>query len=149
MRMTRQRRLLLGELRSCHGHPTADDLYAALRRKMPSISLGTVYRNLEVLSQAGLIRRLDLGGGQMRFDGRLDRHDHLRCVQCGAIRDLEGKSLAHLMAEVDAHGFKILGYTLEFEGICRACRMRLEPETTRKGKATEEWNSKEARPRQT
>ena len=65
------------------------------------------------------------------------------------IRDLEGKSLAHLMAEMDAHGFEIFGYTLEFEGICRACRMRLETETTEKGKATEEWTSKEARPRPT
>ena len=130
--MTRQRRLLLDELRSCRKHPTADALHASLRKKIPSISLGTVYRNLEVLSHAGLIRRLRLGGGQMRFDGRLDRHDHLRCVQCGTVRDLEGNSLSHLMAEMDSHGFEILGYTLEFEGICRACRMRLETETPRK-----------------
>jgi len=147
--MTRQRRLLLEELRCSREHPTADALYASLRKKIPSISLGTVYRNLEVLSQAGFIRRLHLGGGQMRFDGKVDRHDHLRCVRCGMIRDLDGKSLSHLMAEMDSHGFEILGYTLEFEGVCRACRIRLETETAGKRKATQTWNSREARRKRT
>ena len=67
MNKTVQRDAILAELRSVKSHPTADELYAALRIRMPQISLGTVYRNLEQMSQAGMIRKLETAGRQKRF----------------------------------------------------------------------------------
>ena len=67
---------------------TADEVYSRVRRRLPNISLGTVYRNLDVLSQAGFVRKLCLGGGQRRYDGRLGRHYHVRCAGCGVISDI-------------------------------------------------------------
>ncbi|MCJ7604005.1 MAG: transcriptional repressor, partial [Desulfobulbaceae bacterium] len=69
LRMTKQRQVILEELRKVKTHPTADDMYQMLRKKMPKISLGTVYRNLEILSESGIIQKLDVGGTQKRFDG--------------------------------------------------------------------------------
>ena len=69
MNRTAQRDAILKQLRAVKTHPTADELYAGLRVNMPQISLGTVYRNLEQMSQAGLIRKLETAGKQKRFDG--------------------------------------------------------------------------------
>ncbi len=87
-RMTRQRMVILDTLRSMVSHPTADEVYEAVRGILPHISLGTVYRNLEVLTEMGLIMRLDIGGGQRRYDGRAERHYHLRCINCERVVDI-------------------------------------------------------------
>ena len=79
---TNQRRVILEELRSVTSHPTADELYSMIREKLPKISLGTVYRNLELLSSAGQIMKLELSGKQKRFDGRPDQHFHMRLPFC-------------------------------------------------------------------
>ena len=71
MNKTAQREAILEELRSVDTHPTADELYVMLRRRMPQISLGTVYRNLEQLSQLGVIQKLATTGKQKRFDGNV------------------------------------------------------------------------------
>ena len=76
---TVQRKVIVDELRKLKCHPTADELYEVVRRKLPRISLGTVYRNLEVLSANGEIQRLGLGRKQMCFDGNMSRHYHLVC----------------------------------------------------------------------
>ena len=123
LRMTRQRRLILEELDAPGRHPTADAVYQQVRRRIPNISLGTVYRNLEVLSQAGMIRKLHIGSGQKRYDRKLDKHYHVHCVQCGRISDLPGGPFGDL--EEVARGnsdFDIIGYELEFEGLCRQCK---------------------------
>ncbi|MCI5132654.1 MAG: transcriptional repressor, partial [Candidatus Electrothrix sp. EH2] len=67
LRMTHQRELILEELGNCHNHPTADALYERIKKKLPRISLATVYRNLEILSEAGMIRKLEISGRQKRF----------------------------------------------------------------------------------
>ena len=82
-RNTQQRRIILEELQGVRSHPTAVDLYELVRHRLPKISLGTVYRNLELLSRQGTIRKLDFGGEEARFDGDLMRHEHVRCVRCG------------------------------------------------------------------
>jgi len=79
LRITRQRRVILEELQRTKSHPTADELYRKVRRRLPRISLGTVYRNLELLSRSGLIRKLEIGGGKMRFDGIVEPHYHIHC----------------------------------------------------------------------
>ena len=97
MNRTAQREAILRELRSVTSHPTADELYAMLRPEMPQISLGTVYRNLEQMSQAGIIRKLETAGKQKRFDGDLSPHHHMRCRCCGAVVDIASESLNEIV----------------------------------------------------
>ena len=94
-----------------------------LRKKMPRISLGTVYRNLEILSQTGLIQKLDVGGTQKRFDGNAHNHYHVRCIKCSRVDDLDIE-LNETMEKTakKATSFQILRHSLEFTGICPACQ---------------------------
>ncbi len=124
LRMTPQRKILVEELRKLDSHPTADELYQAVRRKLPHISLGTVYRNLEILSRTGIIRKIELGGAQRRFDGDLEIHQHIRCTQCGRIDDLPaGAAITNCDLElVEKTGYEIIERRVEFIGVCPECR---------------------------
>lgn len=122
MRITKQRQMILDQLRQLTSHPTADDMYHLLRRHMPKISLGTVYRNLEILSGEGLIQKLDVGGTQKRFDGNPQNHYHVRCLHCGRVDDIEMMPMTEV--ETDARRlsrYEILRHRLEFTGICPEC----------------------------
>jgi Fur family ferric uptake transcriptional regulator len=119
--MTRQRQVILEELRKVDCHPTADELYLMVRSRLPRVSLGTVYRNLDVLFRNGEIQKLD-AGGQHRFDGDVRNHYHVRCQGCGRIDDVFGEALEALaMPRSSAHDYEITGYRLEFDGLCPAC----------------------------
>jgi len=124
-RNTRQRQVILEELQKLRSHPTAAGLYAIVRRRMPKISLGTVYRNLELLYRTGTIQKLDFSSGEARYDGNAVNHDHLRCVSCGRVDDAPGPPL--VLADggkEDWGGYKVLGHRLEFFGVCQKCRRR-------------------------
>lgn len=122
-RNTRQRKVILEELRKLSSHPTAAGLYEIVRRRLPRISLGTVYRNLELLAGMGVIRKLELGGGEARFDGNLQAHDHVRCVRCGRVDDVESLPLDLSQARHDdLSGYRIIGHRLELLGVCPRCR---------------------------
>jgi Fur family ferric uptake transcriptional regulator len=123
IRMTKQRRIILEELRGLRTHPTADELYERVRRRLPHISLGTIYRNLELLSRKGMIRKLEIGGSQMRFDGALGDHIHIRCMRCGRIDDLPFEAgVAECDREVQAAaGYIVKERRVEFIGICPDC----------------------------
>ena len=128
-RHTQQRKAILEELQKVSSHPTAVGLYEIVRRRLPKISLGTVYRNLELLTQAGLVQKLE-SGGEARFDGNVEQHDHLRCVSCGRVDDLHCPPLDLWGAGGnDWGGYKITGHRLEFLGVCPRCqnRQRSEP----------------------
>ncbi len=123
MRMTSQRSIILQVLRSAHTHPTADELYEVVRAKLPHISLGTVYRNLEIMAAAGIIRKLETAGTQKRFDGIVENHYHVRCVRCGRIDDLPIKPIKAVDdAVVGVTDYQILSHRLEFAGLCPSCR---------------------------
>ncbi len=125
VRMTSQRRIILEELQESRRHPTADELYESVRRRLPRISLGTVYRNLETLTAEGLIQRLSLGGSQRRFDINPKEHYHIRCIQCGAVDDVAIDSLLALEEMIeDASNYEVHGVRLEFLGVCPACKGR-------------------------
>ena len=89
-RHTAQRAAVYRYLRSVTSHPTADDIFTQVREVLPDISLATVYKALEAFVEAGLARKLALGGGPARYDGRTDDHDHVRCIKCGVVRDVVG-----------------------------------------------------------
>ena len=122
-RMTSQRRVILEELRSVRTHPTADEIYSLVRVRMPHISLGTVYRNLELLSETGEILKLDTFGGVRRYDGFTHPHMHVRCLQCGRVADVEaGETDIPRPESARAEGFSISSVRVEFDGICDCCR---------------------------
>lgn len=110
------------ELKRLRSHPTAKDLCEIVRRRVPRISLGTVYRNLEILARQGLVQKLDVGGFEMRFDGESANHYHLRCLACGRVDDVDIRLLDGLdKALRGATDFQVLGHRLEFVGICPDC----------------------------
>lgn len=125
-RMTQQRAVILEELRKVTSHPTADEIYTMVRKKMPKISLGTVYRNLELLSEKGEILKLEYAGFQMRFDGNAAPHTHLRCESCGRVADVMGVSPAAKVPEgLSVPGFRVSSARVEFFGLCDGCRGKI------------------------
>jgi Fur family ferric uptake transcriptional regulator len=123
LKLTKQRQIILEELQKVGSHPSADEVYALVRRRLPRISLATVYRNLEVLAEAGLIQKLALAGSQKRFDGMVENHYHIRCLKCGRVDDV-ALELLTLGEEVSnfLHGYQCVGHRLEFMGICPHCQ---------------------------
>lgn len=123
LRITRQRKVILEELQRGGLHPTASEVYELVRRRLPRISLGTVYRNLEMLGEHGLIQKLELGGTQKRFDGTTNNHYHVRCLRCGKIQDAPVEPVANLEAVLrERTDYEITGHRLEFVGLCPKCK---------------------------
>jgi Fur family ferric uptake transcriptional regulator len=124
IRMTRQREVILEELGMLHSHPTADEIYERVRSRLPRVSLGTVYRTLDLLSRSGLIGKIEIAGQQMRFDRELGAHQHIRCIRCGRIVDVPGERTPTECdrATLQATGYRLIERRVEFLGICPACR---------------------------
>lgn len=121
-RNTIQRQVILEELQKVTSHPTAAGVYAMVRRRLPKISLGTVYRNLDLLGKMGTIRKLEQGGEEARFDGNSTPHDHIRCVRCGRVDDIHAAPLdLSTVAANDFNDYHVLGYRIEFFGVCPKC----------------------------
>ena len=122
LRMTQQRKVILEELRKVDTHPSADQVYEMVRKRLPRISLGTVYRNLDILSDTGEIQKLKLGCNLKRFDGIARDHYHIRCLHCDRVIDAPaGFDVAVNHEPKTANCFKIIGHRLEFVGICPDC----------------------------
>ena len=124
IRMTKQRQVILEELGMLHSHPTADEIYERVRRRLPRVSLGTVYRNLELLSRSGVIGKIEIAGQQMRFDTELGAHQHIRCIRCGRIEDIPGDEAPTECDRdiVEATGYRLIERRVEFLGVCPVCR---------------------------
>ena len=125
-RMTRQGKAILKVMRRFareRYHPTADEVYRAVKRELPRISLPTVYRNLERLAEQGEIRKLDIPNFAARFDGETKQHHHIRCVVCGRVDDLPFKIRVRLPADAAVvEGYEVIGHNAELLGVCRRCR---------------------------
>jgi len=118
MRLTRQRKAILDALRASRSHPTAEEVLQRVRAVLPSTSLASVYRNLRVLREAGLVREI-VTGGQRRYDAVLTDHAHFICEVCHRVYDLtEGASWQMLRLP---DGFSVSGVHLELRGRCAAC----------------------------
>ncbi len=118
-RNTYQRQVILEILKSTDIHPTADWIYERAREEIPNISLGTVYRNLKILKEEGYIIELN-DGKQSRFDGRIDKHYHFKCVKCGSIYDIEPEDI-EIEHSLDAKGFSVSSMDINIVGICNKC----------------------------
>jgi Fur family peroxide stress response transcriptional regulator len=122
-RETRQRKAIFDFLRKTRSHPTADRIYDSVRKVIPSISKGTVYRNLQVLIESGKVSVLDIRGTLSRYEIRQGAHYHFRCEACGRVVDLDlpvDPQLDGLIAE--RTGFVVSGHQTEFRGWCASCR---------------------------
>ena len=120
--------MVLAIVRSTMDHPTADWVYRQARRRLPRISLGTVYRNLKQLTEAGLIREIHMGGESARFDGNLARHYHIRCLGCGRVSDLPlsvGRRLEEDAGRTTR--YRILSHEVEVQGLCPGCQEAKPP----------------------
>jgi len=132
LRMTRQRQVILEELRKVKTHPSADEVYEMVRKRLPRISLGTVYRNLEILSESGEIKKLEPGSSLKRFDGNPSEHFHIRCIRCNRIADMPMASDFEIdLADMTPTEYEILGHRLEFFGLCPHCSNHSKPDASR------------------
>lgn len=119
---SRQREAIQRCLMGCHDHPTAETVYLRIKDEFPNISLGTVYRNLSLLSDLGEICKITTTGGPDRFDGNTTPHYHFACTSCGNVMDIDLPPQEHLnmLAATDFTG-KIEAHTIQFTGICPDC----------------------------
>ena len=122
-RNTIQRTLVLEAVNALRCHATADEIYAYISKEHPTISRGTVYRNLNRLAESGYIRKLEIPGESDRYDHKCNNHYHIRCIVCKRIFDVDmdymddpGKGIR------DRQGFDFRGYDLYFKGVCPQCQ---------------------------
>jgi Fur family peroxide stress response transcriptional regulator len=123
LRETRQRNAILGLLRHTRSHPTADQIYETIRKSIPNISKGTVYRNLQVLIDNGIVSVLDIRGTLSRYEIKQETHYHFRCEACGRVYDLDEPVDPGLDDRISKRtGFLVSGHQTEFRGRCADCR---------------------------
>lgn len=122
LKYSRQREAVLTYLRSTTSHPTAEDVYISIRQEFPKISLGTVYRNLNLLADSGEILRLRCGEGIEHFDATTEPHNHFICRSCGRVLDLKMRLAKNLDEEAEEEiSGEIEGHELYFYGKCNQC----------------------------
>ncbi len=123
LRHTRQREAILRVLRTTHEHPTVDWIYQEVRKEIPHISLGTVYRNLKILTEMGEARELTFGSSYSRYDGDPTPHYHFLCDECGKIEDLDMPVMDSLESQAaEWTDGRITSHRLVFHGVCAECQ---------------------------
>jgi Fur family peroxide stress response transcriptional regulator len=123
-RSTRQREAVYTYLSSVDHHPTAEDVYLAVKRRLPRVSLATVYNALELFVRAGLASKLTYGDAAARYDVRTDVHSHARCLGCGRVADVEATPTLRWLRTIRTRNFTATGFRFEILGRCRDCSPR-------------------------
>lgn len=122
-RNTKQKKVILELLKGTDTHPTADWIYEEARKVLPDISLGTVYRNLRVLTENNVIQELNYGSSYSRYDGNPKEHYHFVCNECQRVFDVPLDVHYELERKVEeATGWKVEMHRLEFYGVCADCQ---------------------------
>ena len=122
LRLTRQRKVVYEELARVDTHPRAEEAFQMVKRRLPQVSLGTVYRNLKTLKEMGLISEYKYARNYSRFDARIEAHHHFTCLKCDWIFDLlEPPDLNFEQILPKNSGFKVDYSRLEFYGECPSC----------------------------
>lgn len=122
MKYSRQREKILNKLIEYRVHPSAEQLYWKLVEDGEKIGLATVYRNLNYLAEAGVIKRFQTFEKHERFDGTITPHHHFRCKKCGKIFDLPPEIADQVVKNIDDKGFKTVNYEVMAEGLCADCQ---------------------------
>lgn len=122
VRITPQRHAILTYLMESMCHPTADEIYRALEPRFPNMSVATVYNNLKMFIEAGMVRELTYGDNSSRFDADVSNHYHVMCEKCGKITDFMYPSLEEVERTAEQMtGFKVRGHRMELYGTCPDC----------------------------
>ena len=134
-RNTTQRTEVLDEVRRSQSHLTAGEIFERVRRRDPRIAYGTVYRTLHLLAEHGLIQELTFADQASRYDGRVERHDHVHCLECGVLLDVDVPvALMALHVAAEQSGFDVSSHHTVFSGICPGCKSRgVEKSRSREG----------------
>ena len=122
--MTRQRALIARILRTAGRHLTAEEIYHLARRSLPTIAVGTVYRNLGLMAEQGEVRRIETAGGPVRYDANLSPHGHLVCRVCGRLEDVAVPFLTPYLSRCTGEAAPV--YDLSVDWVCPACRRARE-----------------------
>ena len=135
-RQSKKRDAILELIRSSKTHPTAQWVYERLKGQFPDLSLGTVYRNIKVLTGEGALTSLGVVHGEERFDGIPALHSHAICTRCGQIVDLDETISSRLSAPLpnEINGFAIDLRKTVFYGLCGGCKTGVSTETTALGR---------------
>lgn len=124
MKYSHQREIILQTVQEERSHLTAQEVYEIVRKKVPNISLGTVYRNLNILSENGLIRKIELPQSSDQFDFTLKPHSHLYCTKCNKIYDINIASIEEMKHIIEQeHGYTITSCNIVLEGLCKNCQV--------------------------
>lgn len=118
--MTKQRKIIKDIIYASYKHPTADEIFALAKKKMPSIAVGTVYRNLSLLVESGEVRKIDIPSAPSRYDRPQIPHEHLICKNCGKVADVDAIDLKGVLKEKT--GKDILEYNLTMYYLCDKCQ---------------------------
>ncbi len=129
-RITRQREIVLQELSHSGRHLRADELYELVKKKLPHVSFGTIYRSLKILQELGLARELNFGRCFARFEAVASNHQHFICTECCNIIDIEEPSVPQpIEIAVGGREVKVERYQIEFYGQCHECRTLIKNES--------------------
>ncbi|NLM63510.1 MAG: transcriptional repressor [Mollicutes bacterium] len=125
MKYSKQRELILTYVQNTKTHPTAEMVYNNVRQKIPNISLGTVYRNLNQLCEYNLIRKISTPNKIDRFDNVYDNHGHLYCHECGKVEDISEEIISSVCDFIaDKTNYDIISHDVILVGICRNCKKK-------------------------
>lgn len=123
MRFSRQRQAILDIVLNSCNHPTAEYIYSQLKKDYSGLSLGTVYRNLSLLSEKGSIRKVNIPNYADMFDRNLNEHAHLVCDICSEVYDIDISSIDKIIPNISSNNnLLIKAYNINFEGICNNCK---------------------------
>jgi len=121
---THQRRVIYDTVMSLQGHPSPGLIYDKVRRKIPSISLATIYKNVRTFLESGLLREVSMHHGSLRVEPNEREHHHLVCVRCKDITDLDPESLGPVRIKDRPRGFRVTRISVDVLGVCAACAAR-------------------------
>ena len=121
--VTHQRQVLFEVMKTMHGHPSPEEVYARVKKRIPAISLATVYKNIHLFVERGVLKELSMHHGSVRVELNGHHHHHMVCSHCKAIADIEEKELGvvPVMQEL-LGGFQVERYSIDVIGICAACQ---------------------------
>ena len=127
MRYSKQRELVMQTVQNLCDHPTAEEIYDAAVKECPGLSLGTVYRNLNLLCENGQLLKVPIPGASDRFDHTLGDHAHAYCEACGSVTDVLPQALPMLQEALKGGcGFQVHQMNLVLEGVCPECQKKMQ-----------------------